>query len=82
MENKLPFGIKNRVPVPLSARGKGITELFSNKAMYGNFFDQLLFETKADHIVNTEANVKLDPLRGPCITIRRLLNSKTKTTRW
>lgn len=57
MSNELPWGIKNKVTVPDSARIGG-TETFGNKGFYGPYFDQLLFELKCNHIWGTETQVK------------------------
>ncbi len=60
------FGIRpdDRTDVPNGLRGTGVS---GGKGMFDEYFNQILFEIQADHIIDTEANVKLanDP-RGTC----------------
>lgn len=60
------FGINpdERTDVPNGLRGTGVA---GGKGIYDEYFNQMLFEVQADHIIDTEANVKLanDP-RGTC----------------
>lgn len=60
------FGINpdERTDVPNGLRGTGVA---GGTGIYDEYFNQMLFEVQADHIIDTEANVKLanDP-RGTC----------------
>lgn len=55
--NKFPFGVKNKVAVPLSVKKDGALGTFGNKGFYGNYFDQLIYEGVTDHIWGTQAQV-------------------------
>ena len=60
------FGINpdERQDAPAGLRGKGVE---GGKGIFDEYFNQILFETQADHIIDTEANVKLaDDPRGTC----------------
>ena len=60
------FGINpdERTNPPAGLRGTGVE---GGKGIFDEYFNQMLFETQADHIIDTEANVKLatDPT-GTC----------------
>lgn len=53
--NKFPFGIKNKEIVPLSVKKDGAIETFGNKGFYGNYFDQLIYESVTDYVWGTQA---------------------------
>lgn len=58
MARQLPFGRRLKVPVPDSVRKEGTLLSFQNKGFYGNYFDQLLFEShQVEHILGNAAQL-------------------------
>lgn len=64
MPIKKVFGIdpEKRIDVPDGLRGSGVT---GGKGIFDEYFNQILFELSADHIINTESAVKaVSPVEG------------------
>jgi hypothetical protein len=60
------FGIDpaKRADVPTGLRGSGVT---GGGGIFDDYFNQIIFETQADHVINTETKVKQStPVEGTC----------------